>query len=80
MEQDSPKTDAQTVPNSGEQTGIQPGLADRAEAVEAANKAEEALGQVGTGRVVHTDSSGIVLSDREVADVQAHGNQEDSRI
>ena len=63
-----------------EQEGIQPGLADRAEAIKAIAQARENLGHVATDHEVHTDVSNVVLTHREVEDFRLNGSAEDRRI
>ncbi|MBX4201737.1 hypothetical protein KW803_02490 [Candidatus Saccharibacteria bacterium] len=49
--------------------GIQPGLADRTEAMSGIAQARENLGQVATGHEVHADMSGNLLTPKEIASV-----------
>ena len=59
---------------------LQKGLTDRTKALEAVGKTKENLGQVAAGHEVHTDASGVVMTDREVGEVRANGTQEDIRV
>jgi len=65
---------------TSKQEGIQPGLADRAEAIKAIAQARENLGHVAAGHEVHADASNVVLTDREVEDLRLNGSAEDRRI
>ena len=62
--QESNPVTAEAVTSKKE--GIQPGLADRAEAIKAIAQARENLGHIATDHEVHTDASGVVMTDHEV--------------
>lgn len=76
MNQEAP-TQTQAAPS---QEGIQPGLAARAEAMGDIAKARENLAHVAVGHEVHADSSGVVMTPREVAEQRAVGTHDEVRI
>lgn len=56
------------------------GIEDKAKALESLGRAESNLGQVASGREVHTDASGVVLTPREVAEHRNQGTADDIRV
>lgn len=70
-----PQLEAPAPRQSQGEQAVKEGDANKASALNAVDKARENLGHVAAEHEVHTDASGVVLTPREVEDVQAHGNQ-----
>ena len=73
MSQESPTP---LVAENATQEGIQPGLADRAEALHDIAATRANLGQVASGKEVHADVHGNILTESDLAELSSKGHQE----